>query len=234
MPHAPLPDGDRARADVRACGVTLSDAQVDHLLAYLALLQRWNATYNLTAVRDPALMWVQHVLDCLAVVPELQAWRANLPPASARTRVLDVGSGGGLPGVVWAIALPDLELHCVDTVGKKAAFIRQVAAELQLRNLQVHHARVEQLRAGPFNLVTSRAFSSLADLLNLTRPLLKPGGCWLALKGKAPDAEIQATGLAAGVFHVKPIQVPGLDAERCVVWIRNEAAPAADAGAARG
>lgn len=226
MPHAPLPDGDRARADVRACGVTLSDAQVDHLLAYLALLQRWNATYNLTAVRDPALMWVQHVLDCLAVVPELQAWRANLPPASARTRVLDVGSGGGLPGVVWAIALPDLELHCVDTVGKKAAFIRQVAVELRLRNLAAEHARVESLKAGGFDLITSRAFASLADFVSLTRKLLAADGVWAAMKGKTPEAELAALPAGITVFHVEPIAVPGLDAERCIVWMREAAGAA--------
>ena len=219
MPHAPLPDGDRARADVRACGVTLSDAQVDHLLAYLALLQRWNATYNLTAVRDPALMWVQHVLDCLAVVPELQAWRANLPPASARTRVLDVGSGGGLPGVVWAIALPDLELHCVDTVGKKAAFIQQVAVSLKLPNLRGIHARVESLTES-YDVISSRAFASLADFTAWSVGALAEQGVWMALKGKHPADEIAALPATVEVFHVEPLTVPGLGAERCMVWMR--------------
>ena len=153
-------------------------------------------------------------------VPELQAWRANLPPASARTRVLDVGSGGGLPGVVWAIALPDLELHCVDTVGKKAAFVRQVAAELRLPNLKAEHARVESLKGPAADVVTSRAFASLADFVRLTAHLLAPGGVWMAMKGKRPDDEIAALPATAAMFHVEPLTVPGLDAERCLVWLR--------------
>jgi len=194
-------------------GLRPTAAQAAALLAYLALLQRWNATYNLTAVRDPAQMLTQHLADCLALMPPLQQHRAQ-------GRLLDVGSGGGLPGVVVAVMLPGLDVTCVDTVGKKAAFIRQVAAALQLPNLHGEHARVEQLRAAPFDVVTSRAFASLADFTRLTRDLLAPAGVWLAMKGKPPDDEIAALPPEVEVFHVEQLQVPGLDAQRCLVWMR--------------
>jgi 16S rRNA (guanine527-N7)-methyltransferase len=134
--------------------------------------------------------------------------------------VLDVGSGGGLPGVVLALMRPALDVTCVDAVGKKAAFVRQVAGALALPNLHAVHGRVEALRAPPFELVTSRAFASLADFVRLTRPLLAPGGSWLAMKGKLPADEIAALPADVTVFHVEPIGVPGLDAERCLVWIK--------------
>ena len=194
-----------------ALGLEASPAQVDALARYLALLQRWNATYNLTAVRDPAQMLTQHLADCLAVVAPL---RARVPAG----RVLDVGSGGGLPGVVLAVM--GWDVSCVDTVGKKAAFVRQVAAELRLANLHGVHARVEQLKAPPFDVVTSRAFASLADFVGLTRAHLKPGACWMAMKGKVPDDEIAALPPDVDVFRVEPLAVPGLDAQRCLVWMR--------------
>jgi 16S rRNA (guanine527-N7)-methyltransferase len=194
-------------------GLQVSPAQLQALADYLALLQRWNATYNLTAVRDPAAMLTQHLADCLAVL-------APLDRHLAAGRVLDVGSGGGLPGVVLAIMRPALEVHCVDTVGKKAAFVRQVAGALQLPNLQAHHARVESLKGAPFRLITSRAFASLLDFTSLTRPLIAADGVWMAMKGKRPDEEMAALPPAVEVFHVEQIQVPGLNAERCIVWMR--------------
>ncbi|MFT3954229.1 MAG: 16S rRNA (guanine(527)-N(7))-methyltransferase RsmG [Piscinibacter sp.] len=205
----------------RELALEIDDAALDRLLAYLALLQRWNATYNLTAVRDPAEMLTQHLADCLAVVAPL---RRQLGVGAAR-RLLDVGSGGGLPGVVLAVLEPAWSVTCVDTVGKKAAFIRQVAVELGLRNLEAEHARVEALKRPAFDLITSRAFASLADFVSLTRPLLSPDGVWAAMKGKTPEAELAALPAGVTVFHVEPIRVPGLDAERCIVWMR-EAAPA--------
>jgi len=195
-----------------ALGLDVTPAQVEALERYLALLQRWNSTYNLTAVRDPAQMLTQHLADCLAVVKPL----AERLPAG---RVLDVGSGGGLPGVVLAIL--GWDVSCVDTVGKKAAFIRQVAAELRLPRLQAQHARVEQLKVAPFDVVTSRAFSSLADFVTLTSALLKPGGCWMAMKGRVPDEEIAVLPAGVEVFHVEHLTVPGLDAQRCLVWMRQ-------------
>lgn len=216
-----------AAASIRRCGETLGlgllDAQIGPLADYLALLQRWNATYNLTAVRDAGEMLTQHLADCLAVVPALRRWRQAHPQAG---RLLDVGSGGGLPGVVFAIVEPELQVVCVDTVGKKVAFIRQAALELRLPNLAAEHARVEALRVAPFDLITSRAFASLADFTRLTSSSLAPAGVWMAMKGKRPDDEIAALAPAVDVFHVEPIAVPDLAAERCLVWMRPRAAPA--------
>lgn len=202
-----------------ALHLTLAPGDPERLLAYLDLLQRWNGTYNLTAVRDPAEMLVQHLFDCLAVVAPVRA-AIGPTPADRLPRILDVGSGGGLPGVVLALLIPAARVVCVDTVGKKAAFIQQAAVELGLRNLQSAHTRVEALKAEPFDLVTSRAFASLVDFTRLTRPHLAPGGLWMAMKGKRPDDEIAALPPSVEVFHVEPLTVPELDAERCLVWMR--------------
>lgn len=206
----------------RSLSVDGSLAQVDDLADFLSLLQKWNATYNLTAVRDPAQMLVQHLADCLAVITPLRRRLAELGGATPR-RLLDVGSGGGLPGAVIAIMQPDLDVTCVDTVGKKAAFTRQVAGELTLRNLHAEHARVEQLAGKPFDVITSRAFASLPDFVSLTRKLLVPDGVWLAMKGKHPEAEMAALPADVAVFHVEQLKVPGLDAERCLIWMHATA-----------
>ncbi len=203
-------------AGAQSLGVSLSEAQCDTLLAYQAMLLKWNQVYNLTAVRKPADMLTHHLLDSLAVLPSLLHHLGTRP-----ARLLDVGSGGGLPGVVLAIMLPDLDVTCVDTVGKKASFVRQVAAELKLRNLNAAHARVEDLRLKPFDVITSRAFASLDDFTRLTRHLLAGEGVWLAMKGKTPADEIAALPPEWDVFHVEQLAVPGLDAERCLVWIRR-------------
>ncbi len=200
-------------------------AQVECLLSYLDLLARWNATYNLTAVRDPQDMLRQHLADCLAVVGPMSRQLAQSPvgrgDATPRAiRVLDVGSGGGLPGVVLAAMFPHWQVVCVDTVGKKAAFIRQAAVELGLRNLSGEHARVEALRGAPFDVITSRAFASLVDFTRLSRSLLASQGVWMAMKGRAPTEELAALPGDIEVFHVEPLTVPGLDAERCLVWMR--------------
>ena len=199
-----------------ALSLELTSAQGEQLLQFMALLQRWNGTYNLTAVRDPAQMLTQHLADCLAVVPPLRRHLTN----TGAQRLLDVGSGGGLPGVVLAVLHPALQVTCVDTVGKKAAFIQQAAVELKLRNLRAEHARVEQLKAPPFDLITSRAFASLADFTALTHRHLAPGAVWMAMKGKRPDDELAALPADIEVFHVEPLAVPGLDAERCLVWMK--------------
>jgi 16S rRNA (guanine527-N7)-methyltransferase len=196
----------------------LSAADDPRLERYLNLLAKWNAAYNLTAVRDPAQMRPQHLADCLAVVEPLRRQLGRGVPA----RVLDVGSGGGLPGVILTITEPAWDVTCVDAVGKKAAFIRQVAAELTLPNLHAEHARVESLQAGPFDVITARAFASLADLVRLTRALLKPAGVWMAMKGKRPDAELAALPRDVTAFHVEPLVVPGLEAERCLIWMRPQ------------
>ena len=198
-------------------GLNPSAAQIQALTQYLDLLLHWNATYNLTAVRNRPDMVTQHLADCLAVVRPVQH---ALSHVLASGRVLDVGSGGGLPGVVLAIMLPGLGVTCVDTVGKKAAFVRQAAGALGLKNLQAAHARVESLADLPFDLITSRAFASLADFTRLSRPLLLPIGCWMAMKGKRPQAELDELPPDIDVFHVEQLTVPHLNADRCLVWMR--------------
>jgi 16S rRNA (guanine527-N7)-methyltransferase len=210
------PEVERTLAEAaRALDAPLTEDQIGALRDYLALLERWNRVYNLTAVREPAQMLVQHLLDSLAVVAPLRRWSGG-----RAVRVLDVGSGGGLPGVVLGIAMPEVAVTCVEAVGKKAAFVQQVVAELGLRNVQARHARVERLARPGFDVVTSRAFASLSDFFALTRELLAPGGVWMAMKGQRPDAEIAALPADVEMFHVEPIAVPQLHAERCLVWMR--------------
>lgn len=209
---------DAARAEIgdicSLLGLLATPGQLAALAGYLDLLERWNSTYNLTAIRDRASMVTQHLADCLALIPPLQ----QALPAG---RVLDVGSGGGLPGVVIACMLPGLDVSCVDSVGKKVAFVRQVAGELGLSNLHAVHSRVEDLKPPEFNLITSRAFASLVDFTRLTQTSLGEGGVWLAMKGQRPDDEIAALPPEIDMFHVEPLSVPGLDAQRCLVWMRR-------------
>lgn len=203
-----------------AVGLSLSPGQQGQLARYMGLLSHWNATYNLTALRSAPDMLSHHLADCLTVLRPLMAHLADRQDAAAAPcQLLDVGSGGGLPGVVLAICCPGLRVSCVDTVGKKAAFIRQVAAELRLPHLRGEHARVEQL-PGRYDLITSRAFASLSDFIELTRQQLAPGGVWMAMKGKLPDDELAALPPDVDVFHVEHLQVPGLDAARCLIWMR--------------
>ncbi|TDP72476.1 16S rRNA (guanine(527)-N(7))-methyltransferase RsmG [Roseateles toxinivorans] len=196
-------------------GLTLSETQVDRLQAYLALIHKWNQVYNLTAVRQPAAMLTQHLVDSLSLVEPLRRHTQG-----RALRVLDVGSGGGLPGVVLAIVMPELTVVCVDAVAKKTSFIQQVAAELRLSNLRGEHSRVEQLKIEPFDVITSRAFASLVDFTQLTRQHLKADAIWLAMKGQMPQDEIAALPSDVTVFHVEQLDVPGLDAQRCLVWLR--------------
>lgn len=199
-----------------AAGVAVTPGQVATLTAYMDLLERWNATYNLSAVRDRDAALSRHIADCVSVVP------AVTRQTRAGASVLDVGSGGGLPGVVLAVLLPDRSVTCIDTVGKKAAFLRQVAGTLRLPNLLAVHGRAEQWRSPPFDLVVSRAFASLADFVRWTGHLLAPNGVWMAMKGHVPDDEIAALAARtdAEVFHVEHLSVPSLDARRCLVWMK--------------
>ncbi|MCM5682629.1 16S rRNA (guanine(527)-N(7))-methyltransferase RsmG [Schlegelella sp. S2-27] len=218
MTDTPLPFGhlaDRLRIGAAALGVALDVRQQQQLLDYLALVAKWNRVYNLTAIREPAEMLTQHVLDCLAVVRPLQRELGD-----RALRVLDVGSGAGLPGVVVAIALPASTVTCVDTVAKKATFMRQVAAELKLGNLHAVHARIEAMAPAAADVITSRAFASLHDFVSLTRPHLAPGGCWMAMKAKPGADELTALGDDLEVFHVEQLEVPDLEADRCLVWVR--------------
>ena len=206
--------------------LVLDDAQISHLLDYLALIQKWTKVYNLTAVRDPEEMLTHHLLDSLAVIAPLRAQLAA-PGSRAvaadadRVRLLDVGSGAGLPGVVIAICCPVVAVDCVDTVAKKAAFIRQVAATLRLPNLRGLHARVENLTE-KYDVISSRAFASLSDFTHWSAAALAEQGVWLAMKGKHPADEIAALPAGVSVFHVEQLVVPRLDAERCIVWLRKQ------------
>jgi 16S rRNA (guanine527-N7)-methyltransferase len=196
----------------------LTSAQAQRLFAYRNLIAKWNKVYNLTSLRDPAQMLSHHIIDSLAAAPPL---RRHLAQAGLeKVRLLDVGSGGGLPGVVLASVLDQVDVTCVDTVGKKAAFVQQTANELGLKNLRGVHSRVEVMQAEPFDVITSRAFASLLDFVQLTRMHLKPHGVWMALKGKQPLEELTALPPEIEVFHVEQLAVPGLDAERCIVWMR--------------
>ena len=203
----------------------LTETQIAHLLNYLDLIQKWTKVYNLTAVRDPAEMLTHHLLDSLAVIAPLQKQLAALAEQGVVTlgqpeRLLDVGSGAGLPGVVIAICCPHVVVHCVDTVGKKAAFIQQVAVSLKLPNLRGIHARVESL-TDTYHVVSSRAFASLVDFVTWSGAVLAEQGVWMGMKGKHPVDEMAALPKSVQVFHVEQLVVPGLGAERCIVWMRK-------------
>ena len=207
-------------AGLAGLGLDLSPTQRGQLLAYLGLIGKWTRVYNLTAVRDPAEMLTHHLLDSLAALAPLQR---HLRSAGREEggRLLDVGSGAGLPGIVLAIGCPEIEVSCVDTVGKKAAFIQQVAAELRIPNLRSLHARVETLPPSPgWSVITARAFSSLPDLVGLTRGLLTPDGVWAAMKAQHPTEELAGLPADIEVDAPEALQVPHLDAQRCLIWMQ--------------
>jgi 16S rRNA (guanine527-N7)-methyltransferase len=214
----------RLEAGLAAIGLTLASAQIDTLFAYLTLLRKWNSVYNLTAIRHPDEMLTHHLLDSLTAVPALaEAARATDVAESARGRVLDVGSGGGMPGLPLAIACPDVSVLMVDIVQKKTAFLTQCRAQLGLSNAAAHWGPVEKLEdASGYAVITSRAFAELTDFVNLSGQLLAPGGKLIAMKGIYPQAEIdrmEAAGLMATwqVEAVPKLTVPELDAERHLV-----------------
>ncbi len=196
--------------------LSLSGEQVTKLLAYLDLIQKWNKVYNLTAIRDPAEMLTHHLLDSLAIVAPLIRQTAG-----ASVNMLDVGAGAGLPGVVVAICCSQINVTCVDAVAKKMAFVQQVATELKLPNLKALHSRVEVLTT-KFDVITSRAFATLLDFVVGSRAALTSDtGVWLAMKAKDTSAEVAELPTDVAVFHVEQLSVPGLDAERCIVWMRE-------------
>lgn len=203
-------------------GLALSVDQQTQLLAYMDLIAKWTKVYNLTAVRDANEMLTHHLLDSLAVVAPLRRELAKLvlPEGQTQLSMLDVGAGAGLPGIVIAITCPEVSVTCVDTVAKKAAFMQQVAATLKLPNLKGLHARVESLTQ-PYDVVCSRAFASLVDFTTWSKSALAGHGVWMAMKGKHPDQELAVLPESVKVFHVEQLQVPGLDAERCIIWMRG-------------
>ena len=223
----PLEYGEPSRLDGRLealaprLGLLLTTAERQRLLAYLGLIQRWTKVYNLTSVRNTGEMFTHHLLDCLAVVLPLR-YGAGVGGQDA-LRVLDVGSGAGLPGVILALLNPAWQVTCIDAVAKKAAFIRQVAAELGIANLHGVHGRVEAngtFRRPEFDLITSRAFASIEDFINLTRPLLAPTGKWAAMKANLSVEERARVPFDIEMFHVEQLKVPELEEKRCLVWLR--------------
>jgi 16S rRNA (guanine527-N7)-methyltransferase len=220
------PLSEKLRVGLQGLGLLVSDERQAQLLAYMDLIAKWTKVYNLTAVRDADEMLTHHLLDSLAVIAPLRRELAELSqgdgvdPSVATYRLLDVGAGAGLPGVVIAITCPEVQVTCVDTVAKKAAFVQQVAATLRLPNLKGLHARVESLTQ-PYDVVCSRAFASLVDFTTWSKSALASRGVWMAMKGKHPEQEMAALPDGVNVFHVEQLHVPGLDAERCIVWMRG-------------
>lgn len=203
-------------AGVRALGLALTDGQIESLQRFAGLLARWGRAYNLTAIRAGDQVLSHHLLDSLSLVLPLREVASQLPRRPGR--VLDVGSGGGLPGIPLAIACPDLAITLVDTVQKKVAFLVQAALELRLQRVTALHARVQDLH-GEFDLITSRAFASLADFVAWTQHLLAPDGRWLAMKGRIDPAEVAALPPGVTVKSIRRLDVPGLNEERHLVEI---------------
>lgn len=203
----------RVLADgIAEMGLQVTPEQQGKLMAYLQLMHKWNAVYNLTSLRDPMQMVTHHLLDSLAAVPAFEGAR----------NVLDVGAGGGLPGTVLAITRPDMKVAMIDTVHKKTAFLTQVKAELGLANVTVHTMKVQDLQASDkFDVITSRAFADLSDFVNWSGHLLQDGGKFIALKGVAPSEERERLPLAWKVTDLQPLQVPRLGAERHLVFIEQ-------------
>lgn len=195
--------------------IKLTKEQQDMIINYLIILSKWNSVYNLTAIRDPKEMMTHHVLDSLSAVPAF----------TEAQNVLDVGSGGGLPGMILAICYPDKKISMIDTVSKKTAFLNQAKAELGLNNVTVYSARVESLQVNqPFDVITSRAFSELNNFVNWSQHLLAEGGRFIAMKGVHPQGEMERLPEGWEVKEVRPLTVPGLDAERHLIFIQKTAA----------
>jgi len=216
--------GQRLEAAAGMLGLDMASGQRDSLLAYLDQLQRWNRTYNLTALRDPEQMLIQHVFDSLAVLPHVVDILYKNTVENAL--IVDVGSGAGLPGVVMAIMQPGWSLRCVDAVEKKMAFVRQVSGALRLPNLQAVHQRVETIAPYQADVVVSRAFASLSDFASLAGRHVAPKGHLLAMKGRQPSEEIDALQRQTDwrVSHIQPLSVPELNAQRCLVWMTHQGA----------
>jgi 16S rRNA (guanine527-N7)-methyltransferase len=198
--------------------LSMSGQQIELILSYVGLLHKWGGVYNLTAIKGSDQILVQHVLDCLSIVNPL------LVGVGSAARILDVGSGAGLPAVMIAIACPSIQVVALDAVAKKMAFVQQTALQLRLKNLVAQHARIENIVSADFDLVVSRAFASLTDFVRGTTGAVKAGGYWLAMKGRVPTDEIEALTKDFVVEEVTPLIVPGMTAERCLVWIRRNPA----------
>ena len=198
---------------LQSMGLSLTTAQQLLLLEYVALLKKWNSTYNLTALRDEHTMISQHVLDSLTLLPYIQ---------HAQT-LMDVGSGGGMPGIPTAICRPDLQITLLDANTKKTSFLQQAVIELGLHNVSVASGRVEAMHDKKVDVVTSRAFAELADFISLTKHLLNENGYWAAMKGVYPYEELEHVPASVVVEKVDKLTVPMLNAERHMVIMRPQA-----------
>ena len=214
----------RLYAAANELDVKLTDEQSTKLIRYLEQLQKWNKTYNLTAVRDLDNMLIQHLFDSLSVIKPLKLHLETNAVNLTSTTLVDVGSGGGLPGVVMAILLPEYQVHCVDAVEKKMAFVRQVSKSLKLPNLTAHHARIEDLPLFNAAVVISRAFASLQDFATWAGRHVAPSGTLLAMKGKTPDEEIRTLqeNTPWMLSSIQSLRVPELDAQRCLIWMSRK------------
>ena len=200
------------QSGVEELSLVLSDYQIDNMIAYLSLLSKWNSVYNLTAIRDPKEMVRQHLLDSLSAAPAFKDAK----------NILDVGAGGGLPGMMLAITYPQAKVSMIDTVSKKTAFLSQAKTELGLKNVTVHTGRVEALQVGEaFDVITSRAFSELSNFVNWSGHLLAEGGQFIAMKGVNPTQEIDSLPAGWHVDKLEALTVPGLQAERHLVFIKK-------------
>ena len=201
---------EKLHQGLQAAELTLPEATCSKLLEYLALLQKWNKVHNLTAVREPEEMVTLHLLDSLSVMPHIKG-----------ERLLDVGSGAGLPGIPLALCMPHLQVTVLDSSHKKTSFMRQAKAELGITNLEVVRGRAEAYRPSQlFDMVISRAFSDLAEFVNLTKHLGQPQALWLAMKGVYPYEELAQ--LQTEPVRVVPLNVPGLNAQRHLVFLSSD------------
>ena len=207
-------------------GIAASALLVRRFVDYLRLIERWNATYNLTAIRKPEEMVTHHLLDCLAAATALIRERGQ----GLGERLLDVGTGAGLPGLVIAALCPERQVVCLDSIGKKIAFVTQAAALLGLKNVSAVQGRVESINLPACGAIVSRAFASLSDFVRGSERLLRQDGVWLAMKAKVSDEELR--GLHGVSFHVERLQVPNLNAERCLVWITRKVSTRIQVGGA--
>ncbi|MDD4913819.1 MAG: 16S rRNA (guanine(527)-N(7))-methyltransferase RsmG [Methylococcales bacterium] len=199
---------ENLRLGLSALALDIGEPRIEILLRFIGLMAKWNKAYNLTAVRDPLDMVSLHILDSLAILPYIRT-----------PRVADIGTGAGLPGIPLAICLPDCHFTLVDSNSKKTRFVRQAVLELQLKNIEVVHGRVELLKPGPlYTTVLTRAFAAMPDIIRLTRHLLADDGLLLAMKGQQPDSELADLTVA---YSVVPILVPGIDAERCLIRVEK-------------
>jgi 16S rRNA (guanine527-N7)-methyltransferase len=196
-------------------GLELEAGQREKILEYIALLNKWGTVYNLTAIKDSKDILVQHVLDCLSVIKPISE------RVVAGSTILDVGSGAGLPALMIAIARPDLNVVAIDAVAKKVAFIKQAALQLALPNAIAKHGRIEKETGLKYELIVSRAFSSLKDFIKGTQGRLLEGGVWMAMKGKMPEEEIKELPEGVDLIEVTQLKVPMMNAERCLVWMRE-------------